>query len=167
MSNAMFDHMGGHGSGGNVKGHLIERFYSSTRAMPGGCLIWTGTINKDGYGTIVHQGKYLLAHRVAWQIIHGAAAPEVVCHRCDTPSCVRAAHLFAGSSVINVADRVDKGRSAIGSRIHNHKLVELDIPEIRARLAQGEPHRAIADRFGVCRASVANIASGKTWRHVS
>lgn len=48
---------------------------------------------------------------------------------------------------------------------HN-KLTAGDIPRIRALLASGEPHRAIAKAYGVSPSLIGNIGTGRAWRHV-
>lgn len=79
-------------------------------------------LNREGYGhiqTSIHSKKiHLLAHRVAYQIYYGVdlTPDDIVCHKCDNPSCINPKHLFVGTHEDNVRDRVAKGRSAIGER---------------------------------------------------
>lgn len=147
-------------------GPLIERFYANTKDSADGCLIWQGHPNVDGYGTIMHRGRHLLAHRVAWEIVSGAKPAGLVCHSCDNPICVRFEHLFLGTNADNIKDRDAKGRQARGQRAGLAKLNDTDIPEIRKRLSQGEAQWRIAKDFGVSQAAIAAIKLGNTWTHI-
>lgn len=79
------------------------------------CWLWLGASHDDGYGHIKAGvgGRVLLAHRVAYVAFVGPLLPGMlVCHRCDTPACVRPEHLFLGDHATNAQDRNSKGRSA-------------------------------------------------------
>jgi hypothetical protein len=83
----------------------------------GACVLWVGAKNPRGYGKIAANGNgsTKMAHRVAWELVHGEIEPGLeVCHRCDTPSCVNVAHLFLGTHKENFADAVKKGRMSSG-----------------------------------------------------
>lgn len=76
-----------------------------------GCLIWTASTSKEGYGNIWHKNKCYRAHRVAWEIAFGTIEKSaLVCHKCDTPSCINTNHLFLGTSKDNSADKINKRR---------------------------------------------------------
>jgi hypothetical protein len=105
-------------------GTLADRFWPRVnkrgRTMPGmdtPCWEWTKALDDDGYGRLEAGGKkHAGAHRVAWELVHGAPPPDdrMVCHRCDNPRCVRAetegGHLFLGTQRDNVRDALAKGR---------------------------------------------------------
>ena len=69
------------------------------------CWEWTASKTKDGYGRFKWGEKSVAAHRVAFLLTTGKS-PEVVCHVCNNPSCVRPDHLYAGDHESNVLDIV-------------------------------------------------------------
>lgn len=93
------------------------RWLSKIIDGPNGCHIWTASKNRKGYGRFRIRRGLEQTHRLSYQI-HKGPIPDgmCVCHRCDTPSCVNAEHLFLGTNEENVADRVAKGRTAKGER---------------------------------------------------
>ncbi len=114
-----------------------------------------------------------LAHRVSWRLAYGEIpAGLVLCHKCDNPSCVNPAHLFAGTQRDNINDMLAKRRSSKGKsfekrRGENHgmaKLTRAQVDEIRALYAAGGVlHRELAVRFGVDRSTIGLITRGEHW----
>jgi hypothetical protein len=79
-----------------------------------GCILWIGGKAKHGYGNVIvgrrvspktgrKRGITRLAHRVVWELLHGAL-PHGRCldHTCTNKSCVNVLHLEVVSSPENV-----------------------------------------------------------------
>ena len=77
------------------------------------CLVFTGSKwLKGGHGKIWDNGKYVPAHRVAFEAKHGPIPKGmVVMHLCDNPACCNPDHLTLGTVKENNHDAVLKGRS--------------------------------------------------------
>ena len=95
---------------------LLEKIRSKT-VPSGDCILWVGGKDKDGYGRVRAFGKNTGVHRLVWFMEHGEIPHGmVVCHKCDTPSCVNVEHLFIGTQKTNIRDASEKGRLAHGTR---------------------------------------------------
>jgi hypothetical protein len=133
------------------------------------CWMWTGCVDKDGYGQITIQYKSYKAHRISWQM-HCSEIPKglIVCHHCDVPQCVNPDHLFLGTVKDNADDMMNKGRQLKGDRNHNAILDDNKVIEIKRLIAQGKfSLREIGDIFGVTTASIWQIKDGRSWRHLN
>lgn len=138
-------------------------------ATPSGCRLWRGA--KIGptpanphalaYGRFKMLGVYRLAHRVAWELLHGPIPKGMdVCHRCDTPLCVNTEHLFLGTHADNMRDASAKRRIAAGERAARARLSEADVRAIRA---SDLTNIALARQYGIDRGQISRIRAGKAW----
>ena len=138
---------------------LRARFARFVSRDPGGCWLWTGAKDRDGYGVIADGRRTLAAHRVSYELHNRALPPgSLVMHSCDTPACVNPAHLSVGTKRTNALDMTRKGRRAT-------KLTRLQVLEIRAR-APDEPAADLAVAFDVSVATIRSIVSRRSWRGV-
>lgn len=161
------------------------------------CWLWTGRKDKDGYAKCCFRNKsgYSL-HRLMWELNHGEIPNGLlVCHKCDTPACVRPDHLFLGSVKDNIRDMWRKGRAArqvnpmlyentrkFGDENSNRKHPEATARGERAGLAKltasqvleirqikyvpGMSLIEIALKYGVTPQNVRQIILNRTWRHL-
>jgi len=152
---------------------LVERFWTKVdRRNPDECWIWTAATNGAGYGKLNsggQRGRTLLAHRVSYELHFGAIPDDrMVCHSCDTPSCVNPSHLWLGDAKANVQDMCAKGRIGTYDRHGEgnpaHKLTRADVVTIRTRLRSGERQRVLAVEYGVSKSLVSEIKRERLWR---
>ncbi len=75
------------------------------------CLIFLGSTNDSGYGSISFGARTYGAH-VASYLVNVGDVPDGLCvlHRCDIRTCTEPTHLFLGSIQDNALDMVSKGR---------------------------------------------------------
>lgn len=92
-------------------------FARKTHIAANGCIEWSGGKFRSGYGNAwdPQTQKAWKAHRLAYDRLVGKI-PEglLVCHRCDNKPCVNPDHLFLGTVLDNVRDKISKGRDARG-----------------------------------------------------
>lgn len=83
---------------------LEERFWAKVSCVPfHGCWEWTGAVQSGGYGHMNVGGKYIKAHRLAYELLVGPIPSGlVVDHLCRNPSCVRPEHLEPVTQRVNV-----------------------------------------------------------------
>ncbi len=76
---------------------FLAKFRDSVQLAPSGCLEWTGTRDKHGYGRVRVGDQNLGAYRAAWMIAHRKLVPPglVIDHMCCNKPCVSAYHLEA------------------------------------------------------------------------
>ena len=129
--------------------------------------MWTGATQAHGYGSISNQGKQIRAHRVSYEIHHGAIPPGLlVLHKCDVPGCVNPDHLYAGTKEDNERDKAERGRSCRGERQHNAKLTEDAVIAIRAGHKAGISQAELSRRYGTGFTNIHEIVKGHSWKHL-
>lgn len=70
-----------------------------------GCWLWTGSKQKNGYGSKKLYGKQTPAHRASYFAYKGEIHPELeVMHTCDVRICINPDHLVLGSHQENMRD---------------------------------------------------------------
>ncbi len=139
----------------------VEEKILARVASDGDCEIFTGGTMGRGYGTAAICGKSARVHRAVYEYRNGEI-PEgmMVCHSCDNRKCVKIDHLFLGTAKDNSRDMTEKRRQF-------SILKESDVPEIRVMLSSGNYTQAeIGEIYGVGRAAIAHLKSGRTWSHV-
>ncbi len=121
------------------------------------CWEWQGECGDSGHGRF-NKKK---AHKIAFALIFGPVpAGKIVRHRCDNPPCCNPRHLQLGTQADNMADMVERGRSARGIAHAKAKLSAEQVAYIRTnpdRLKQID----LAKRFGVTESSISYIRNGK------
>lgn len=147
---------------------VVDRFWSKVDRS-GDCWLWTGVPNDSGYGRFAIDSRHVVrAHRFAFELENGPIGPGLdICHHCDTPPCVRALHLFAGTAADNMADCRRKDRGNRGERNGNARITRATALEIKQLIAEGVAPKLIAERHGLDIYHVYQIRSGRLWAHAS
>lgn len=131
-----------------------------------GCWLWTGAVDKNGYGKLTVKYRDARAHRESYEL-HNGPIPDglVVCHKCDVPACINPDHLFLGTHAENIADRDAKGRHVPSYGVDNG-MAKLDPEKVLAIRASSGSQRQIGVQFGVCQQNVSQIKRNTRWAHV-
>lgn len=150
------------------------------------CWNWLGTRTNHGlgYGKFSVGVSTMLAHRVSYIISRGEEIPHgrLVCHRCDNPCCVNPSHLWLGTPLSNMQDKVSKNRQSEGARhatlcagtfkvqhgaaTGHAKICDSDVIELRKIRRAGLSLAKTGKMFGISAQTVLDIMQGKTWKHV-
>jgi hypothetical protein len=136
------------------------------KGPPSECWPWTRAHLPSGYGKLRHDKKYLLAHRVVWELQNGPIPNGLqVCHSCDNPPCCNPEHLWLGTPKANTVDMIAKGRLRLGYRPfgmnhHRAKATTEQVEMIRA-LPPGTNLNAIAREIGMSGPGVRAIWRGE------
>jgi len=97
-----------------VREPLQDRLERYSVAIPfAGCIVWTGAVDKLGYGRIGMQGKSKLAHRISYQHYVGEIPVGLeLDHLCRNTSCINPNHLEPVTRKVNT----DRGLCAETNR---------------------------------------------------
>lgn len=137
------------------------------------CWLWVGAKSGGGYGKMCFSvdGKnfYVKAHHISYLIHYGSYVKDngtyhgvCVLHKCDTPSCVNPEHLYLGSQLENIRDKVSKNRSyrPSGEKNPKAKLSEEKVMNIKkSKLNDKE----LSGLYKVDKTTINSIRTGKTW----
>lgn len=152
-----------HGKG---RARALRRFQSSYVVDSlSGCWLWNRVVTWQGYGKF-HLNGTLPAHRAAWQLHRGPIPEEAhVLHKCDKPACVNPEHLFLGTHLENMRDKVRKARQfrPAGDRNGHAKLTNAQAKEARRLHLAGASADALCQRFGLSHSSVSALLNRKTY----
>lgn len=149
-----------------------DRFWSGLDQTPGhgpdgDCWLWTGVIDRDGYGRFSVKKKVVGVHVYSYSLHFGEVPKGLcVCHKCDIRNCANPSHLWLGDNVANTADMVAKGRhrQLYGEQSPNAKLTEQQVRDIRASNSSSS---LLASIHGVSTGTISSLRSWKTWKHLT
>lgn len=134
---------------------------------------------KTGYEQVMVyiRNKYtmLSVHRLVCEAFHGSPSPgQETHHKNADRTCNRDDNLEWVTRSENITHAYKTGRKLpqlphplVGSENYMAKLSERDIVTIREDLKKGILQQEIAAKYGVSKASISYIKSGKTWSHVA
>lgn len=97
--------------------------------------IWWGTKDKDGYGKLKFNERYLRAQRLSLHLHKGFDLDSdlLVLHTCNRKDCVNPEHLYIGTPLANMQDKmkdfIDRGllkKMKVGDTCSNGHLIRGD-----------------------------------------
>ena len=133
-------------------------------------------INQDGYGRTWINDKGYYAHRVIYNLVYPNTitlnAPKssddigFLLHTCDNPKCCNPKHLFIGTHMDNMLDKVAKNRQKrfptdTGPRC---KLSMSQAREARALKKTGMTISQLMQKFNLSRASMKTLIRGDSYK---
>lgn len=138
------------------------RFWSKVDVrQPSQCWEWEASHNQQGYGQFRYAGTMRPAHQVAFALSFGPA-PDHVLHKCDNRSCVNPSHLYNGTNMDNVQDRVNRGNQLLGEDVPVSKLNEGDAEEIRERYeSEDVTQQELAEEYDISQSNVSRVINGE------
>jgi len=107
--------------------------------------------------------------RFIWEQMHGEIPKDMhVLHKCDNPLCINPEHLFLGTNLDNVKDKMKKGRHRNNTpKGEGHWWAKLNNElVIKIFLDKGSQHK-IADFYNVSQSTVSEIKRGVRWKEVT
>lgn len=127
----------------------------------------------SGYGLFALDGRMQRAHRVAWLLFKGPIPADPrhkyntlgVLHHCENKACVNPDHLFLGTQRDNARDAIRKGWQP-GNCGEQHHRARLSAAQVYAIRAAKLPRRLLAETYGVSVATIKDIRSRRSWRHL-
>lgn len=128
----------------------------------GTCWLWTGSVDHRGYGkfTFAGRGTTIRATQALWRLLYGYVPSGLeILHACDNPPCVRPTHLREGTHQENMHDALVRGRAF-------RKYSDIAVLRVRQLRSQGLTYKKIASMTSVKAPSVAQICSGRQWKHL-
>jgi hypothetical protein len=145
-----------------------DRFFTLVdNREPSECWPWRGPKNLKGYGQFCGSNS----QRAAFYYANGRFDLSLhVLHKCDTRDCQNPSHLFLGTNLDNIADKMVKGRhlGPRGEKCATHKLNVEQVLQIRALRATGNlTLKQIAQRFNVGWKAIQKIVTRQRWAHVA
>lgn len=147
----------------------LTKFWGRVDKTPT-CWNWVGACLPKGYGMVGMGKRVYRVHRIAYYYFHKVdPLDNDVLHTCDNPKCVNPSHLFLGTNLDNIKDKMNKGRynHIKGSQMGNATLSEDLVKLIKQYLAQGYTQTSIAKAFLVTKQTIWKIAHNEAWTHVS
>jgi hypothetical protein len=154
---------------------FLERFESKFQKSKG-CWEWLGALSPKGYGTIIHNGKEIKAHRASYALYSGDIPNGLwVLHTCDNRKCVNPDHLYLGTIKENVRDAVIRNRFSKGddhvfrkpiSEGGKRPVTKLNDSQVFEILTSTKQSKLLAEELRVSPSTICDIKKRRTWTHI-
>lgn len=152
---------------GQVRG--LDRLSTDGKRLRGKLLLQS--LN-NGYPVVnlcLRKPTRYYVHTLVLETFRGAPPAGFECRHIDSNPRNNQLHNLAwGTPLQNTADKLARGtqfKNPAGKVLHA-KLTEAQVRAALRMKASGMTHRQVADRLGVGRGCIKDIATGKTWRHI-
>jgi len=138
--------------GGDYRSRIpVKERLLSKRRIEGYCWIWTGQIDKNGYGRMSVGNRKQFVHNLSYREFKGplpeGTEPD---HLCFIHACFNPEHLEAVTQPEN------------SRRRKSNKLTHVDVSAIRILK---EPHEVTAKRYGVHPSTICDIRNFRRWNY--
>jgi len=145
----------------------LAELMCNTVKQENGCVEWTGSVARNGYGQIRRNGRLITVTRLVMHFTSGFDLDSKlnVLHKCDNPKCINKDHLYTGTAKDNVNDKVSRKRHTYGHKVWKAKLSDGDIPKIFEMHKSGMGKREIARHFNIAYSSIWRILNKQAWKH--
>lgn len=157
-----------------MKQTLDKRFWSKVDVRgPDDCWEWQAGIKSTGRGMFSIGRKNIQAHRMAWELTNGEIPGDLqVLHTCDNGKCCNPNHLYIGTHLDNMRDKVVRHRcnSLKGESDPKHKLTEAQVRFIRAHYKPFDREYGqggLARMFNIPRTAVQAVIDRRNWKHIT
>lgn len=143
-----------------------DRLLSRRTISTSGCWEWITASNVNKHTTMtVNVGPNVnvvdYVHRVAYATWKGKIPEGLnVCHTCDNPRCFNPDHLFVGTDMDNVKDKMGKNRLPQHEDHYASKLTEAMVTDLRNGCVSISD---IADATGCSKSHLYRIRKGVHW----
>lgn len=130
----------------SLRQRLLARCKQEDRGFDTPCFIWYGEKDKEGYGRIKRDGKYVQAH---WVLKGDPPAGYEVDHLCHQRDCVRPSHLEHVSHSVNT-----QRRRSVGAQ---RRMTDEERSVARALLAEGKSVAEVSLVTGFSRRTIGRL----------
>lgn len=150
---------------------LMKRIWSAINKTDT-CWLSKYAKTPDGYTVIWINGENQKFHRVMlfWSdqtkitefnsSINIKACEWKACHTCLNKHCVNPAHLYWGTALDNMRDRIKDGTTNNGEKCGTSKLTQIQVDEIRAKY-KPMTYKSLAIEYSKSYSEICNIMRGR------
>lgn len=128
------------------------------------CLLWPFSCCTPGYGQLMIDYKFTMAHRVMCRMAHGnpPSAQHLAAHSCGNRKCCNPKHLSWKTGSENQRDRPSQGRPFTGRRRHFNPDQVRAIREMKGIRTSN----SLASEYGCTESNIRQIQTRFTYKHV-